>query len=197
MAWQDAVINAAIEQEEAGRQVADPQPERETRRGDRGNEAAQQKPKQPKPPELGKTQGEIRLARTLTATAKDFADALEDRGYILAKITPADIAKDLEKVREEWEQRRQNPQSGMEHDGGFKALKPEFQESARRSYDQWISEKQEEEPTRRAFTREQDEKAFHVMSITYSVNGRKARSRNWNAPQESLRLSRHSAPFTR
>ena len=34
-------------------------------------------------------------------------------------------------------------------------------------------------------------KLFTIMSITYSVNRRKARSRNWNAPQERLRLSRY------
>ena len=129
--WQDAVIDAAIEKEKIEGRFAEPKP-RETR-------ARQQGKEQPRPPapELGKTQGEIRLARSLTDGPQGFANALEDRGFILARITPDDIKTEMEQLRKEWEQRRRDPQTWMEHEGGFSALNPELQDSARRSYDEW------------------------------------------------------------
>ena len=41
---------------------------------------------------LNKTDSEIRLAYSLTQTGQDFANALEDRGYILSNVNSADIA---------------------------------------------------------------------------------------------------------
>jgi hypothetical protein len=131
-AWQQSVIDNAIEHGKA-----------ETRAGRDRKPSAEQK-KQPKPSELGKTQAEIRLARTLTPGPQSFANALEDRGFILARVTPGDIAREMEQLRKEWEERRRHPQTWMEHEGGFKALSPELQDSARRSFDAW-EEKQEQE----------------------------------------------------
>ena len=96
--------------------------------------------------ELGKTQArEIRAWPAVLAHPgpQSFANALEDRGFILASITADDIQRDIERLVTEWEQRRQNPQAWMEHNEGYAALKPEFQESARRSFDAW--EKQQEQ----------------------------------------------------
>lgn len=106
-----------------------------------GRQEKEQGP-QPKPPapELGKTQAEIRLARSLSSGPQSFANALEDRGYILAGITSDDIKRDIEQLQKEWEERRRHPQTWMEHEGGFAKLTPEFQESARRSFDQWKKE---------------------------------------------------------
>jgi len=94
-------------------------------------------------PEVGKTQAEIRLARSLSPGPQSFANALEDRGFILAITTADDIQRDIERLTDQWEQRRQNPQAWMEHNEGYAKLKPEFQESARRSFDAW--EKQQEQ----------------------------------------------------
>jgi hypothetical protein len=136
-AWEDAVINAAIEQEK--RKFAPPaEPARQETRAGGSREKEQQR--QPAP-ELGKTQAEIRLARTLTPGPQSFANALEDRGFILARVTDDDIQSDLERLRQQWKERRRNPQSWMEHEGGFKALTSEFQDSARRSFDQWEKER--------------------------------------------------------
>ncbi len=142
IAWQDAIAKAAIEKEEAARQFLEPKPEKETRAGGR-EENESPKQAQPPAPELGKTQAEIRLARSLSPGPQTFANALEDRGFILASITADDIQRDIERLVMEWEQRRQNPQAWMEHNEGYTALKPEFQESARRSFDEW--EKQQEQ----------------------------------------------------
>ena len=43
--------------------------------------------------ELGKTESEIRLAYRVTATGQEFANALEDRGFILAQVTATDAEK--------------------------------------------------------------------------------------------------------
>lgn len=90
-------------------------------------------------PELGKTAGAIRLARSLTDSAQAFVDALEDHGLILAQVTAADIEnyrstaplrKPDKPAREPW----------MTQTGGTDALSPEHRESAERSYENWNEE---------------------------------------------------------
>jgi hypothetical protein len=134
--WQETLEKAAIAKEEKERQFVEPKARtKETRHGQQEKEQ-----QRPPAPELGKTQAEIRLARSLSSGPQSFANALEDRGYILAGITSDDIKRDIERLRTEWEERRRNPQTWMEHEGGFAKLTPEFQESARRSFDQWKKE---------------------------------------------------------
>jgi hypothetical protein len=160
MAWQDAVAKAAIEKEKIERHFVEPQPEKETRRGRQEKEPAQQPEPKPVPvPELGKTQGEIRLARRLSPGPQSFANAIEDRGFILARVTPDDIQKEMARLREKWEERRRNPQIWMEHEGGFVALNPELQASARRSFDEWQKQRDKDEDKRKG---KQQEKAYTV-----------------------------------
>ncbi len=139
--WHEALEKAAIEKEKIAREFVEPK-ERKTQAGvgsrkekDRGS------PQKSPAPELGKAQGEIRLARSLTDGPQGFANAIEDRGFILARVTADDIRREMARLKEEWEERRRNPQTWMEHEGGFNALKPEFQESALRSFDQWKKER--------------------------------------------------------
>ena len=99
-AWEQAVMNAAIEQEQAQPKYAEPKPEKtETRAGRQEKEQRQQAPA--KPPELGRIDGGIRLAYSLTGTGQELADAVEDRGLIAARMTEADAAR-LNK----WERQR-------------------------------------------------------------------------------------------
>ena len=136
--WEQVLDRAAIEKEERERRFAEPAPNEETRPGrERKQEDAPRPERTPPAPELGKTQAEIRLARSLSPGPQSFANALEDRGFVLAGITPADIEKEMEKLLKEWEERCRNPQTWMEHQGGFAALTLPFQESARRSFDEW------------------------------------------------------------
>ena len=60
--------------------------------------------------ELGKTESEIRLAYKLTATGQEFANALEDRGFILAHVNAADIATEKARTgaKEKWQELRQD-----------------------------------------------------------------------------------------
>jgi hypothetical protein len=53
------------------------------------------KPPRPNPaaPELGRIDAGIRLAYSLTGTGQEFADAIEDQGFILARMTEADAAR--------------------------------------------------------------------------------------------------------
>ena len=97
--WQDAVAQAAIEKEKIECRFVELPPERGTL-----PPPPQQQPPPPAP-ELGRTAGEIRLAYTLTRTGQQFANALEDRGLILANTTAAD-AERLNK----WEARRMKEQ---------------------------------------------------------------------------------------
>jgi hypothetical protein len=139
MAWHDAVAQAAIEKEKIDRRFVEPKPGKEYRAGSREKEAAAER--KPPAPELGKTQGQIRLARSLSAGPQSFANAIEDRGFILARVTAEDIQREMEKLLKEWEERRRNPRSWMEHEGGFAVLSPELQTSARRSFDEWEKQK--------------------------------------------------------
>jgi Relaxase/Mobilisation nuclease domain len=141
IAWEEALSKAAIEKEKIERRFVEPAPEKARGLDGREKEAAQEVRPQPPVPELGKTQGEIRLARSLTDGPQGFANALEDRGFILTRVTPDDIRKEMERLLEEWEDRRRNPQTWMEHEGGFAALNPELQASARRSFDEWEKQK--------------------------------------------------------
>jgi hypothetical protein len=141
----------------------------------------------------------------LTPGPQSFANALEDRGFILARVTPADIQKEMERLRAEWEERRRNPQTWMEHESGFKALSPELQDSARRSFDAW-GEKQEQRNHQEqdgkkpallpSFPPMTSRKGLRVTLNTSKENGRKARNPNWNARQASLPLSPLLAAFT-
>jgi len=91
IAWEDAIAKAAIEKEKIEqRHLAKEDREKETRA--RGKQVA---------PELGATQAQIRLARVLSFGPQSFANALEDRGLILACMTEADAAR-LNK----WESKR-------------------------------------------------------------------------------------------
>jgi len=99
IAWHDAVAKAAIEKEKIERRFVEPHARKETRAGR----------EQAKTPEPGRTAGEIRLAYTLTQTGPQFANALEDRGLILAQTTEADAERlnrwDAQRLREQgWEQ---------------------------------------------------------------------------------------------
>jgi hypothetical protein len=55
---------------------------------------------------LGRTAGEIRLAYSLTQTGQEFANAIEDRGSILARMTDADAERlnrwERQRLKEEW-----------------------------------------------------------------------------------------------
>jgi hypothetical protein len=142
--WQEALDKAAIAKEARERQFVEPKDrEKETRAG--RQEKGQGVPQNSPAPELGKTQGEIRLARSLSHGPQGFANALEDRGYILACITSDDIQSDIERLKKEWEERRRNPQTWMEHEGGFAALTSEHQQGARRSFDNWKKENEKKQ----------------------------------------------------
>ena len=138
--WQEAVINAAIAKEEAGRQFPEPRARQKGAGGSREKEREQRDPQKSSAPELGKVQGEIRLAYGLTYSAQGFANALEDRGFILARVTPDDIEKDKARIKEQAAV-RSAPHAWMEHEGGYSALSPELQASASRSYEAWDEEK--------------------------------------------------------
>lgn len=100
--WQDALARAAIAKEETAREfiagngnckekpAAEPQ---KTKSGDRDKEAGYQPPPPAARPELGRMDGEIRIAYSLTQTGREFANALEDRGFILACMTEADVER--------------------------------------------------------------------------------------------------------
>jgi hypothetical protein len=108
--------------------------------------------------ELGRTAGEIRLAYGLTATGQEFADALEDRGFILARVTEADAErlnrwerqrlKELEalapKLGRQQDQKpgKEAPHSAradtwMAQTGGAEKLTPELRAKAEASYARW------------------------------------------------------------
>lgn len=111
-AWQDAVIDAAIDKEKIERNFVEPgerskAEERGAGAGDRERE-------------LGRTDGEIRLAWSLTDSGKAFADALEDRGMILAVMSQADAEKfnrwERQRQRERNEARAAGTKPEMERD---------------------------------------------------------------------------------
>jgi hypothetical protein len=102
--WEEALDRAAIEKEERERNFVEPVGQQEKKRGVGVQKEAQAKTEAP---ELGRTAGEIRLAYSLTQTGQEFANALEDRGYILARITDEDAERlnrwDRQRRKEEWE----------------------------------------------------------------------------------------------
>jgi len=77
--WEEALDRAGIEKEERERKFVEPI-------GQEGKEKVVA-------PELGRTAGEIRLAWSLTQTGQEFANALEDRGFILARVTETDAER--------------------------------------------------------------------------------------------------------
>jgi hypothetical protein len=102
--WEEALDRAAIEKEERERNFVEPVGQQEKKRDVGVQKEAQAKTEAP---ELGRTAGEIRLAYSLTQTGQEFANALEDRGYILARITGEDAERlnrwDRQRRKEEWE----------------------------------------------------------------------------------------------
>jgi hypothetical protein len=104
------------------------------------NPAKQKEPRNA--PEIGRTDGEIRLARTLTDTGREFAGALEDRGFVLAEVSEHDAER-----LNRWERQRlreigiepQGPWIGQR--GGYISLTPEQKEKAAASYDRWTGDK--------------------------------------------------------
>ena len=100
--WEEALAKAAIAREEKEQRFIAPEDrEKETRAGR----------EQAKAPELGRTAGEIRLAYTLTQTGPQFANALEDRGLILAQTTEADAER-----LNRWEAQRLREQGREQQD---------------------------------------------------------------------------------
>ena len=150
--WEEALSKAAIEKDQKERQSAEANGRagKETRAGREqtqlsSREGNEQEPAPSSPaPALGKTQGQIRLARTLSHGPQGFANALEDRGFVLARVTSDDIKKQMEQLRREWEQRRRDPQTWMEYEGGFAALPADHQASARRSFDEWKAQREKD-----------------------------------------------------
>jgi hypothetical protein len=64
-----------------------------TLKGDLNREIEERNGRRAHAPYLNRTEGEIRLAYQLTDRAQAFADALEDRGLILARVANGDIEK--------------------------------------------------------------------------------------------------------
>ncbi|MGC2662034.1 MAG: relaxase/mobilization nuclease domain-containing protein, partial [Bryobacteraceae bacterium] len=93
IAWEDALATAAIEKERVERKFVET-----TSAGGRKKDHEQATASAP---ELRKTEAEIRLARSLFPGAQSFANALEDRGLIMACVNEA-AAERLNR----WEQGR-------------------------------------------------------------------------------------------
>ena len=102
--WEKALDRAGIEKEERERKFIEPVGQEGK---EKGVEAQEQERKPPVAPELGRTAGEIRLTYSLTQTGQEFANGLEDRGFILARVTEEDAERlnrwDRQRRREEWE----------------------------------------------------------------------------------------------
>jgi hypothetical protein len=182
--WENALDRAGIEKEERERRFADPEPlpptsaanapSQEASVGQEGKdcvvEAVQSEQKWAPGPELGRTAGEIRLAYSLTQTGQEFADALEDRGFALARVTEADAErlnrwerqrlkelKDLEMAlqaaaassppvpqKEQAADQKPPPtraDTWMAQNGGVAALTPEFRDQALANYERWHGNK--------------------------------------------------------
>ena len=150
-AWQDAVIKAAIEKEKVERQFVEPR-NRQAGAGSREKEAEKVKAI---PPEIGKTAGEIRIAYSLTETGQEFANALEDRGFILAHVSSADAELLNQQERErlkalgrEAPKQIRKGDEWMAQKGGAAAFSKTQHDSAQRSYEKWL-EGRDPEDTRR------------------------------------------------
>lgn len=65
----------------------------ETTLGDQNHDIEQRNQRRASTRQLSRTEGEIRLAYQLTDRAQAFADALEDRGLILARVAEHDLEK--------------------------------------------------------------------------------------------------------
>ncbi len=128
-----------------------PKPERAKETGAAAQENTDRLPL-PAASELGKTQGEIRLARTLSYGPQSFVEALRERDLLLSRVTPDDVARELARLRNEWEERRRNPQTWMEHEGGFHLLNPDLQQSAHRSFDAWKAKRERQQGASPAYT---------------------------------------------
>jgi hypothetical protein len=170
--WQDALHRAAIAKEEGEPQFVATKGNRkekvaagpeQTKAGNREKEAEDQPPPPAAKPELGRMDGEIWLAYSLTETGQEFANALEDRGFILACMTEADAErlnrwerqrlKELQELQAaihatkqpDGQAKEQSPESKtakptghwMEQRGGVENLTPELRETAERSYAKW------------------------------------------------------------
>lgn len=102
--WEEALARAAVEKEERERKFVDPIGKQEKEQGVKAQETERTRPAAP---ELGRVAGEIRLAYSLTKTGQEFANALEDRGFILAQVTEKDAERlnrwDRQRGKEEWQ----------------------------------------------------------------------------------------------
>ena len=105
--WQEAVMNAAIEKEKLERNFVEP--------GTVKGQGREQRAGGSREKELGRTAGEIRLAWSLTKNGRQFAQALEDRGLILAEIT----AEEAERLSR-WDRQIKKEQEAAEPQKGTK-----------------------------------------------------------------------------
>jgi|SRR5579871_394692 len=171
IAWEDAVAKAAIEKEEREQRfIAKEDREKETRAG--GKQAA---------PQLGATQAQIRLVRVLSPGPQSFANALEDRGLILACMTEADAERlnrwERERLKElgQGAKSEQSQTRGVDtwfaQTGGLGNLSPELRERAHASYDQWDGDKEK----------------YGLASYVSYVQAREAERRASPEPESDLR----------
>jgi len=156
--WEQALDRAGIEKEERERKFTEPVGQQEK---EQGAKAQEQERTQTAPPELGKAAGEIRLAYSLTQTGQEFANALEDRGFILSHVTKDDAErlnrwerqrlKELEALAPAAEKqqtakrkqpRRSRADTWMAQTGGVEHLPPELLQKAQASYDRWWGNKE-------------------------------------------------------
>jgi hypothetical protein len=171
MAWEDDLAKAAIAKEEKERKFAEPTKQGTpplARAGDNTGQqekegAVQAERTKPSAPELGRTAGEIRLAYSLTKTGQEFANALEDRGFILACVTERDAERlnrwERQRLKQldaagpvpELEQGQEKRGAGrklsrsdtwMAQTGGVQNLSSELNEKAQASYARWNGAKQ-------------------------------------------------------
>lgn len=96
-------------------------------------------------PELRKADGEIRLSYVLTNTGQEFADALEDRGFILAKLTEKDAEHlnrwERQRVSEIWQPPEEKKDVWMAQVGGLAHLSAKHLDQANRSYQKYLAKK--------------------------------------------------------
>jgi hypothetical protein len=165
--WLEALAKAAIEKEKIEQRFVEPNPERTKGQGNREKVRAAEAQRERAAPELGKTAGEIRLAYRLTHSGQGFANALEDRGLFLARVTQADAdrlnrwerqrLKELKELDEALgaaassaasrpEQHPDRAGTGgrskhtamwFEQTGGIEMLTAEMREKAEASYGRW------------------------------------------------------------
>jgi MobA/MobL family len=97
-------------------------------------------------PSLSKTAGEIRLVYSLTKTGQEFIDGLEDRGLFAANMTEADADRlnrwERQRIKENWEAPRKQREEWQAQSGGAEKLNAVQLDSAHRSYDKWLANRE-------------------------------------------------------